>query len=312
MNAAASCIRNDPIQGEYCVCPDGFIHDFVWGRFSNCALPTWFLPTYFAFTTIGTVWTLALILPGALFRLKSRLKKAALCYCLSVSLEWLHVLCVFLQQGNFIPALVFLLFFPPVMLFTAYLMFKIIIDPVCTALGGRYVRRRAVLQVYFVSIAAALFIVQSATLAFADVESKAARDMFNLLFVVQMFLFAFAYPVTALIIVLQTQQLIDTIQSCRRDSQPPDQALEFFLGQLRALRKTAKILALNFVVLIPIPIAIIVIGSIPYQFVLWAINMSGIWPATYVIRRIIRAREKDEAAAAAKHRGSIVDYFIRG
>lgn len=192
-------------------------------------------------------------------------------YCVSVACIWLHVLCIFLQGGNFEAALVFLVLLGPSLIYFAYLMFRVVIDPVAATIGEKKLRLRREISIFcFVFFTVALTFVQLAMIAYANPFTPETRDTFNLLFALQSLIMATSYPVSTFACLLQLWQLIAIIQTLTANTHASDtgkQQLQAFLEQLHKLKTFAIGMSFNFVPLFIPVVFVFAIGSLPYQFV---------------------------------------------
>jgi hypothetical protein len=88
-------------------CAYGYEHDNTWGRFPNCSLPSLFLPIFFAISTF--IFISCVLVFAKRFRLiHIKCIPLAKVYLLWLFAEWLENLALYLQNGRYEYASIFL------------------------------------------------------------------------------------------------------------------------------------------------------------------------------------------------------------
>ena len=303
-HADATCI--DTLEmGQLCLCPaDGsFIHDFTAGHFPNCTLPYWFLPAFFAITTAGTLWALWILVP-LIPKLKRTVRTLVILFTLSVFFAWVHVMCVFVQKGLFAPGILFLALFTYPSLWASYFVTIIIVGPVYATLRRPMDRFKRNMKIFLGCLYSTLFVFQVALLVFAGGVTKRERDIYNAMFVGQLFSSALIFILSPLVTIIQVQRLEKLIKSITVSGDEPSRMVAF-LQQLQGLKKGMLLMLTNGFLLI-LPIVVLTIGSLPYQFVYWALNASTFWMGALQARTFAVGKNKQSSEPGTSNSKSIV------
>ena len=270
---------------ETCVCPPGYQHDFAWGHNSNCALPTWFLPAFFAITTVGIAWAVFYNLARAIPNLRKVSRRVGLLYMTALTMHWLTVLSVFVQNGNFEPGVIFLCLGGLSMAYMTYLVLFVLVEPIYAALRRPIEQFRLFMNCLFLAFS-------TAQTTFAVVMVIYCRNdaMFNAFYSGYLFVSSCFYLTPGMIVFVQTYRLEAMIMKVGMDpAQPGSEKMRVFLEQLHALRNVVLRMVFNFVI-ISIPIVMLTIGSMPYNFVFWTLQLSTLWPASRQAVKFMRGR----------------------
>jgi hypothetical protein len=278
---------------EICHCPpDGsFIHDFTAGHFANCAMPYWFLPTVFAITTAGTLWSLYLMIP-AIRESRFAMRKVAILYTMSLTFIWLHELAVLLEKGVFEAAIIFTCLVCASTCWQYYLIIMAFIEPIYAVLTRSNKRISRSLVVFFTLIVIPWAVISFAMLVYcrAAVTSPDIA-IYNGLGLGLGILASSAFGVVTFTTYVQASALQRIISELTGTRSAESTTLVAVSDQLHDIKKSMLILSCN-VWLILLPVVMLAIGSMPYQFVFWSFAYT-IWPITPRIVGFLKARSAD-------------------
>ena len=290
-NSASTCVRLATGK-ESCVCPDGYLHDFVFGHDLNCVRPTWFLPAYFAVSTCGMGASM-FINAREIPRLRSTSKRIAIVHLVALACEWLHILSVFIQDGNFAPGIVFAALFAPCIAYVGYLILMVLTSPVYAALKRPIKRWKN-----FIGCLCSIFGGSGALILFVSIGFLGPDQIetFNGLTAIMYIAVGSQFLIIVIVILIKVHSLESMIRSLIRINTDNlslgSDRLHAFLRQLRSL-KLALVPTLANVSLLALGIIYFEIGSVPYQFITWGLFFASLWPVTPLAVRFLRSRDKD-------------------
>jgi hypothetical protein len=268
-------------------------------HFPNCVLPFWYLPSFFAVTTAGTLFALWILIP-VVRSTKATVKKIASLHCAGLILLWAHVLSVFVQNGAFEAAIVFLYVYGMMVSYQCYLTMFVVIEPIYAVLRKSTQNLKRLVKVVFTLQGICWTVLQVSIISVCRAEPGSKQlPIYNSLGVGINVLAATMFAVIVCVLYIQAARLQKLIENLQLD-RPSSEAFEAgklpqFLLQLKALKKTVLILGLNSLIII-IPIVMLILGSFPYNFVLWSLIFT-MWPTAPQAAQFLKARSKTPAAS---------------
>lgn len=114
-------------------------------------------------------------------------------------------------------------------------------------------------------------------------------EVFTVCICAQLFATALYFFVLSVIMWVQVRKFRRLVLTFTKTSGSDNVKLRTFLGQLNSLEKVIRHISLN-TSMAGLAVVIIVLGSMPYQFVFWALNRLSIWPMSLQIRGFLIAR----------------------
>jgi hypothetical protein len=275
---------------EYCVCPEGLQFDFAGARLSNCTMPTWFYPTFFAISTVGTIYGVA-VLGNDILKTKSscKLRWIAISYTATIVLVWIHVLCVFVENGLYEAGIIFMALYSMSINLAAYLAMITVVEPLYVALRVSIKRLEFWSRVYFMALTIILAGLQLSLLGYARRPDQIGT--FNAMFAGQYLVLGISYPVTTTIVYRCATSVKDKVESL---GVPKDLKIQKFLDQVNALRTLVRLIGLGGALVMAVSITIFILHSCPYQYLFWAFFTSFYWPPARIGSRFIRSKESND------------------
>jgi len=210
----------------------------------------------------------------------------------AMALHWLNILSVFVQNGNYQPAIVFLCTAGIVMAYMVYKVLFVVVEPMYAALTQSITSFRRLMICLF-----GVFSIGQIGLGIAKVVYCTTDDeMFNALYCAYFFLSGCFYCIPCTIVLVQTYRLEKLI---RHTNSHASDDVRMFVEQLRSLRKVVLRGLFNSIIF-AIPIGMLIIGSMPYNFLFWAFQVSTLWPASRQAVNFLRSKNKTSGGASSR------------
>lgn len=277
---AATCLRTNST--ETCVCPSGYMHDYVFGHFTNCSLPEDALLAIFV--TFSIVFFLCIVTLARYFIVVTGrpLKRLLAMQIVNVSLDWLHIIAVYIERGAFEAAGIFAglscigisllaiegsaLFLAPMLTITPQLLQRM--------------RRNFYLAEFISSV---FWAISFGGLAGSSrLENQEVHNGFFTFALVQVILQTIFL---VLVVTRAMSQLEERIVAANSNpATAKNHSSDALAGRLRFARKGLLIATvLEIIPLIPLPIINVIFGSVPYMWVFWVVMLCINLPTTFAV-----------------------------
>lgn len=291
-----------PSGEEYCAkCPPGFGPDNTFGHYGNCALPDVFMPAYFGIHSLASFVAVAAFARAYLCELHKRpaIASVTLSIIASFVVQWITVLCWFLQGGAFEATMAFNAILTVTLGYTSVRVQILLLRPVQAFLKGylnRMTRNLTIFSTCQVSIIGTSYLV---LVGFAR-----NNQVYNAIICIITLVGAFCYVFHGGGMLRSTKMLMQALEHLMDDPPDVEANVQKHTKEKRLLMRL-KFLEKAILGFIPggavmnlcLGIIPLVLGSFPYQFVLVACMYGNLlWIAPSLLRFV---RDSSEGSVSA-------------
>jgi hypothetical protein len=297
LNPLATCASNNATGEQYCVCPPGYVHDFLSYHDKNCYLPENFM-LYYLIASSFFMWGAILVMFLRLRTLRAAVFRLGYLYILILLFQWLWLLCIYLENGAYEAAAFFTFAWSTALLISSGEVVLFLTVPIYFVTGkspGAWKKR-----VY--AIMGCFIMLQFIATIIVMVYSRSSPEVYNYAYNAYLFALIFVIMGTDILLIMmgipQLRTLITSLNSANAENRinQNDTRYDKLIVQLDAL-----VVASVAVLLVTVPLFVIaiicsmVLGSVPYDCIFFVLISSSMWSVMPIYLRFYGEQQKDKA-----------------